>query len=619
MSQDLVDQINGGTEGLSDTGCRADNIAASALRAVGINPSGSGGGTLGNMDIQNMEVGTAIKLSLLQSAFGGAVGAGAGGYTDLVIDRNNNGKFVNTGGGGSSISDVYYTVTSQARLPQKSSTVTVVGKDPLPIRVLGPSQNVLAGASDIVDLTQMESNCNKYNFIQSATKMYKEPLASAGSNTSVNSVYSWCGPNENIIGWVYSLDGSIPESATVSHNGQTSIPVLLPSTSTGPRFTKGTAEDPNCAGPDDCEGGITVPVPDIAKYAADGGSWNSDYNGFLGISKVIIIGTVLDEIYSAPSTPGSTENPKFYATINDSSAKAIALTEGQDYAVKYPSQTTAEICFANNKNPKDPGYYDNTIDIEATHKSGAAYVGQRFSGANAFLTAPNQGIIIKQIWAVCNMDVPSLQVVDKQGDAQAILNSITYRVAALKVHDAPAPMAVNGSLVEQTTEGSLQDNAASAQNAGGSGQGVSLTLPFLSPGQCERASGYLHNLMSQGGGTAPEKTYICGPKCNPSLGQGAAGGTINKITHSYSDQGTYTVSVTCGPAFRGDILATGGAAPTPYAVENVSTKGSVTHVQGSSVTVRVDGYGTMSAINCQNEFLRPGDRVSVTLHNNPVN
>lgn len=612
MSQSLINQTGPGTLQAGSASCKSDAIAAAALNAVGIRTKGSFGGSLGNMDIQNMEVGTAIKLSMLQGSLGG-------GYRDLVIDRNNNGKIVNTGGGGGTITDVYYTISSQARLPQKVSTVTIVGYDPLPYRVQGVPQNILSGADDIEDMNQMLSNCNKYNFVQWASKIYKEPLSSAGSANSVGNVYSWCGAYENIIGWVYKLDGSIPETAVVSHNGTTAVPVKLPSADTGPRFVKGTAEDPSCAGPDDCEGGITVPVPSLAKYSASGSGWNTDYNGFLGIKKVILIGTVLDEVFSAPSSAGSTDTPKYYATINDSSDKAIALSEGQDYAVKYPSQRTAEICFADNKSPKDPGYYSAPISLETNPWSGAAKPGQVYNAANVFLTSANQGVIIKEIWVVCDMDVPSLTVYDKAGQAQSILNSIQYTVKALKVYDAPAPMAVNGNLVEQTEEGSPADQAASAQNSGGAGQGVSLTLPFLSASGCITMSTYLKNLMSEGGGTASEKTYICGPRCNPGLGSGSASGTINKITHSYSDQGTYTVSVTTGPAFRGDVLATGGSAPTPYAVESISTKGSVTHVSGSSVSVRVDGYGTVSALNCQREFLRPGDRVQVTLHNNPVN
>ncbi len=34
--------------------------------------------------------------------------------------------------------------------------------------------------------------------------------------------------------------------------------------------------------------------------------------------------------------------------------------------------------------------------------------------------------------------------------------------------------------------------------------------------------------------------------------------------------------------------------------------------------VRIDGFGEQVAINCQSEVLRVGDKITCTVHNNPV-
>ena len=66
----------------------------------------------------------------------------------------------------------------------------------------------------------------------------------------------------------------------------------------------------------------------------------------------------------------------------------------------------------------------------------------------------------------------------------------------------------------------------------------------------------------------------------------------------------------------GDI--TGG--PSVKMTEDVSATGTVLQDQGNHVMfkVLVDGIGVREAINSSSAIIRTGDKVNVTIHNNPV-
>jgi hypothetical protein len=150
------------------------------------------------------------------------------------------------------------------------------------------------------------------------------------------------------------------------------------------------------------------------------------------------------------------------------------------------------------------------------------------------------------------------------------------------------------------------------------GGGMTLTLSFLDENQVVRLSGALYEYMNSGDGV--ESTYVCGPNCDPDLGgTGPNGGIINSITYSYQDSNSYTVSVNCGPKLVGGMSqVTGG--PSPKAAESFSAKGTIIQDMGNHVyfKVRVDGFKDVVAVNMTPTVLRTGDKVNVSIHNNPV-
>ena len=117
-----------------------------------------------------------------------------------------------------------------------------------------------------------------------------------------------------------------------------------------------------------------------------------------------------------------------------------------------------------------------------------------------------------------------------------------------------------------------------------------------------------------------ETIYTCGPGCNPQLGGvGNSNGVVNSIRYSYSDQGSYTVSVTEGPYLVGGLSPVDGG-PTAKMTEDMSATGTVIDSVGDNMTfkVRIDGFADRWAISMTHDIIRVGDKVQVTVHNCPI-
>jgi len=150
------------------------------------------------------------------------------------------------------------------------------------------------------------------------------------------------------------------------------------------------------------------------------------------------------------------------------------------------------------------------------------------------------------------------------------------------------------------------------------GGGLSLSFSFMDEDEVKQLSKVLYDYMKERDGI--ETTYVCGPDSSPNLGgRGANGGIINGITYSYNDSGSYTISVNEGPWLIGGLTEVSGGVYMKQVEEN-SAQGTIIQDAGNHIEykVRIDGFGERWAINCVAAVLRVGDKVSCTVHNNPV-
>jgi len=209
-------------------------------------------------------------------------------------------------------------------------------------------------------------------------------------------------------------------------------------------------------------------------------------------------------------------------------------------------------------------------------------------------------------------------------------------MAALVVEDKPSPIAFagksspGGRLIDQesaradtdpTTQQDLQDsdyeNVLNEMDGGG---GLNLNFSFMEEEDCVNLASLMYKYMNNQDGI--EIVYTCGPDTNPQVGgYTVGGGIVNNVTYQYSDSGSYTVSVTeSGRLFSDSNLAGVTGGPTSKQTESVSARGTIVDDMGNHIfyKVRIDGFGTKLGVNMSTNILRIDDKVTCTIHNNPV-
>jgi hypothetical protein len=104
----------------------------------------------------------------------------------------------------------------------------------------------------------------------------------------------------------------------------------------------------------------------------------------------------------------------------------------------------------------------------------------------------------------------------------------------------------------------------------------------------------------------------------PQLGQRYEGGVINSISYSFQDSSSFQITIDTGHIISN--IGSWGANIYQRQTEDVSREGVVTQVSGNGAlyAVKIWRLGIYSAISSIIDEIEVGDRVSVTVHNNPV-
>ena len=253
------------------------------------------------------------------------------------------------------------------------------------------------------------------------------------------------------------------------------------------------------------------------------------------------------------------------------------------------------------------------------------------------LIIPNLGsgwaTLVTKLWAAVEIDRPSVHVNDPSGNAIDVVNRLEIKYQPIIVTDEPPAVAYNfggGSrLVDHTLD--LYDSDPSTvqvlpQDIEGSmawlqtqtnGRTVDISLPFCDSTDCLEMANTIFNLQDE---NITTYNMVCGPISNPKLGTKVPGyeGRINKISYSYTDSSAYNINVSVGPTFLGAKGWSGGIYQRK--TEDFTREALVTWSQGDGVNFRVliRGMGVYHAINKTLATYSPGEKVSVTVHNNPV-
>ena len=618
------------------------SLAAQVLAHYGISCANSNvGGSLAGLDIKHMDAMQVIKVSLLQYSLNQS------GPYEMYSDYTSTSPRVEfrevgasaTGGG---ITDVYFRVQS-ATFQDRCAGVLVYGRKPLAQRSEGSWESVLTG-SEIYDVTKMLTNCNKESFSSHAVIVYRDPHLNSSYNNNIDNLYNITSPYESIVGYGVKFDtGTDDPFVTVTHSKSASVPVLV-GTSLGTLYRRPVVEAP--PGEDACytdkstatKGGIEIPIDKFLRF--DYGDYTQD--SFIKVSKIFVSGKKMETCEGRPVNEAAMvayrnneENApsEIWVAMSDTESKLIELNEGVHYVINY-EENVPKVVFANGAKQHDGSKYGDGAIYNVYGTCG--YAQKKNNGQpmlkqeGTILPMAGSGVLVEQIWALVDLDTPSINVVDPSGNAKEIAEDVEYALMPIIITDEPPPVAFNGQLITQsdgiadndptTLQGSFTNTAMEQvlkkMDAGG---GINLSMSFLSGSECAGLSSTLYNYINGDNGT--QTVYTCGPNCNPKLGAPATGGVINAISYQYTDSNSYIVSVTVSSKLIMDNNLVGiSGGPYLKKTETVSARGTVISDLGNHVhyKVRVDGVGEQTAVNCQSEVLRVGDKVTCTLHNNPV-
>ena len=630
------------------------SLAYKVLNDYDIYCSSSVGGSLPDLDIKHMDAMQVIKLSLLEES------ATTGAIYEPIMDSLGrvNFKRIGTGGG---VSDIYYEVhTGSYR--EDCSGVMIVGKNPMAYRRPIEWKPIWQGGDhEIYDTGFMYNSCVAGDFNQYCTIVYDDPHLNSAYEDGIDNLYDITNKNpyDTIVGYAQYIawEGWQTDRDTVVERSDTAkILVELPLTDGLGKLQRRPTADPSLSENPACfEGlsgsavnfadGVKVPLPDHFRFESVRGT---TVDKFSGITGVYIVGRVIDDLRGEPKSPadGTIENPTkdnmdVWVTINKNYDEVVSLERGRHFQVAYtedPQKPEPYIVFADNSRVTDPiempegekvTFFINPYCEYAINPSGGVVESET---GYILPTSPTGGVLIRQIFVAVELNTPSIVVYNPDGwrqKARQIAESLEYMVAPLVSVDEPAPIGFNGSIINQTI-GRQDHDPTTAQNFSltpledamdqmDAGGGMSLTLSFLNESQVRTLSGALYNYLGSRSGT--EATYICGPNCYPELGGVAPnGGIVNSIVYSYQDSNSYTVSVNAGPTLVGGNLAQVDGGPALKITEEVSAKGTVIQDSGNNIyfKVHVDGIGDRIAVNMCPAVIRSGDKVTVAIHNNPV-
>ena len=632
------------------------SLAARVLRFYNIpydSSADSIGGELPNLDIKSMDAMQVIKSSLLEYS------SKQGGVWEPVVNGDGEVEFKSIGTYDSGVEGYIYHQIQTMDYVEECRGVMVTGGKPLLTRKPVDWKYVWGDDKHIYKMDLYTSNCMKNDFSQYATIAFKDPHFDSNFEDGIANLYNIGkdNPYDEIIGYAYFKEPPqelATKNTEIKYANSSEIPIRIghngfegndaPDMGTlqkPPTYPRG--DEPGCWAAGGLEAdfslGVKVDIPSDLRYES---VRETETDTFVGISGVFLAGKLINSLFpyvadgSAVNVETNPNDIQLRAIINEPGDTVLKLSAGTQYEVAYDINEegfkTPYIVFADLSKRNDPTIYgaNKTIFVEPQCRHFRETGQSMIENITIFPIAETKAMWVKQIWVVAQLNTPSVVVFDPNGKdnrALQIAEGLEYMVSPIVIVNEPNPVAFNGTLIDLSQ--SKQDHdPRTAQNFSDTelekaydimnGGGFSLTLSFLNADECVKLSQELYEYMNSLDGV--ETTYICGPACDPKLGGlGPTGGVINSINYSYTDSGSYTISVSEGPRIVGGFSDVSGG-PTQKAAESITAEGVVLEDLGNHCffKVRIDGFGDRFAINCCPSVLRVGDRISCSVHNNPV-
>lgn len=629
---------------------KGGSLAADVLLTYGIPCKSSIGGNLPNLDIKRMDAIQVIKLSLLEAS------ASSGEIYEPVIDSEGSVDFISAGNAGGISGDIYYAIQSGSYI-ETCGGVMVTGAMPLAKRREVEWKPIWqGGVKEVYDTSLLvNEHCLSADFSQQATIVFNDPHLDSSYEDGIDNLYEIgaSNPYDHILGYAKYIEMSPEDRKEAVVKKEDTAKIILPLTTSTlgtlakrPDLDSMNIADIRCyesggVEPTDVEKGVKVEIPSTFRYDNVRGT---TVDKFHSIVDVYVVGLEINDIRGIPPSlqEAANKNPEKGSAIctirvNKAYKECFKLSKGTHYVVGYiegEAVKTPYIVFCDNSRSKDPMEIKGDGTTAYVISKDSAWTNNGVSSGQGLIlpTGSTQGILVFEVFVSVILETPSIVVYHPDGKnrrAKTIADNLIYWVAPLVSVEEPRPVAFNGAPIDMsqgiadhdpTTTQELTDTEYERALDEMSGNGMALNLAFLDEGQCAMLSGALFEYLNSGGAGGVETTYVCGPGADAEIGgRGPGGGIVNSITYSYQDSNSYTISVNCGPTVVGDMAQIEGG-PSPMRSEDVSAVGTVIQDMGNHVNykVRIDGYGERIAINLSYHIIRVGDKVSCSIHNNPV-
>lgn len=664
-----------------DDAAGGGSLAVHVLDTFGIpidTSSSRTGGNLKDLDIKRMDALAVINLSLLETT--AKEGLSNGELYELIINEDGEAEFIVVGQNYAALTDIYYQIQTDTYRERCSGILLRGGVnmpewEPLDWKFIwGEGDN---SSRKLYDMTALTTKCTYDNYSTHAMITYNDPHLDEKYNDGINGLYNLDDPFKKIMGYsqfIYA-EQATPYTRIEQHNTST-IPIQIGDigdTSNGPSMgtlipkpvvpenTQDWAECWNDAGVDLLTSesqviayGVPIPIPDEMRFRD---LYGTDVDKFVKVDKIMIKGVELNLVHSGPLTAqiAVEEEPSNENTITVISAATMSegifeLEEGRHYTIQYVTEfgfKNPYVVFAKDARINEPKNFGQNSEYMFGNNSTTGYykVGDTGTGT-IFPVAENKGFLVTQIWALVTFETPCITIYDPPyndaGDlgqnsslASTIANELEYIIAPLIVNEQPPPIIyskgygaeeVDQAVAQQdndpTTEQDFENTPLEIiMEEMSGGKGFETTLPFFKDDDIETMKDLAENLFYMMDEDFVETTYVCGPNTEVRLGEvGPGGGVVNSITYSYSDQGSYTISVNEGQKLLNNFSASGPTGPSFKASESVNMRGTIIESIGNGIhfKVRVDGFGEKFGLNMTSELLRDGDVVSCSIHNHPV-
>jgi len=614
-------------------------------------------GKLQNVDLKRVPPLEAMKASLLELL------AIEGTLYELRVNSEGEVEVYAVGKKSTSL-DIYYTIKSVGYLPREVN-VMVTGGKPKATRVSYEFKHIIGGDSKytIWDTTRLTSSCTVPGFSTSVVITYDDPLLTTGKTSyrdGIPNKFELTSPFQSIIGWAWqvTLNTETNPAVNIIQRNTSSVPIMVSENgSLGiPRrrqYVNMTGDTVDCQPFEDLNNSYEgypveffVPMIENLTYESYRGTL---VNKFMGINQLYIVGIKLDMCRGIPIPSkayqgNKPENTVVFVSANSAETNIYKLSPGIHYIEDYTDASFEEasgiikIQFANNAMYNDNGRYGSNVNFYVDYTSSdlldflnpiieennLGYVAK----GNLLPTDGNgTGYLVLQVWAQVDLDTPCFIVSDPMGKAFEIANNMEISITPIVLEEKPPPIALNGELVDQTvgikdndptTQQDFDDTPMERAQNSMRGRTLSINMASLDERGTKNLSNQLYKLLKKDAGI--NYTHTCGPNSVPKVGsKGPQGKIINTITYSYSDSGSYLITVVEGDISFGNFSGIGGGMYKKQ-VEDITATGTIIQQFGDHVhfKIRVDGVGDMIAINGYPGVLDIGDKVNVVIHNNAV-